>query len=147
MNNFQLLRAKHIIERLKDKMGYNIIHKILIFRVEEMLLDSCKRKNRLVKFLHYNNYYKCDHFRSLLLKSATHHVHFWQHSRKQDIVPQKLRAMGDRMIDFEDQVVKQYADIEPKCTTVSLMFASYLFEVGRNRKDAKKMLEGMAFNE
>ena len=37
--------------------------------------------------------------------------------------------MANKTIDFEDQIKKEYEDIDPKCISVTITYAGYLFEV------------------
>lgn len=47
-----------------------------------MLAHAFNNESSKISFDNEESYTKCDKFRSLLLKAATHHINFWYYSRK-----------------------------------------------------------------
>lgn len=66
-----------MIERLKEKAGPNLIQRILIHHLEEMLSDTFTNYSKRISFDNEESYTKCDKFRSLLLKATTQYINFW----------------------------------------------------------------------
>lgn len=59
----------------------------------------------------------------------------------------RLREMGDKVLEFEVRIKEKFAEIEVKCITITLLYVSYLFRVSREISIAKKLLEELSFNE
>jgi hypothetical protein len=93
------------------------------------------------------NFYECDEFRSMLLKSTVLYINFWEYSLKGEIETERLREMGDRVVDMEDKLTRKFETMEMKCITICLLFISYQYKVSRDIKSAKKILEKISFNE
>ena len=53
LDSNQIIKAKKIVEMLRDKTGYNLFKKILIYRLEELMVDCFAEKHHQVKFDHY----------------------------------------------------------------------------------------------
>lgn len=63
------------------------MQRLLVFRLEEALLRFYKDKNKEIHFAHYESYYRCDDFRSLLLKSTVTFVNLLEYSRRPEVAP------------------------------------------------------------
>jgi hypothetical protein len=71
--------------------GLNWMKKICLFRVNETLREIYYYKNKEIHFAHYKEYYACDEFRSLLLKSSITFVALWEYTRRPEMVTEKFR--------------------------------------------------------
>lgn len=65
--------------------------KICLFRVEETLREVYLQKNEEIHFANYEQYYQCDHFRAMLLRSSTAFISLWEYTRRPEIDSPKLR--------------------------------------------------------
>jgi hypothetical protein len=143
----RLLKSRHLIESLKKRSDCSPNQKLLIYRLEE-LVDQCfKKEHAYVYFDFEENFYECDEFRSMLLKSTVLYINFWEYSLKGEIETERLREMGDRVVDMEDKLTRKFETMEMKCITICLLFISYQYKVSRDIKSAKKILEKISFNE
>lgn len=105
------------------------------------------RKNSEIHFAHYEEYYACDDFRTLMLKSSLTFVSLWEYTRRPEIVSERFRELSNRLVKMERRLKKDYKEIKLKCLTISLIYVSYLLEVARDSTFANSILESLAFNE
>jgi hypothetical protein len=123
------------------------MRRICIYRVGEALREMHTRKTAEIHFANYDEYYRCDDFRSMLLRSATAFLTLWEYTRRPEVVAQRVRVLADRLVLLERRLRREFADIQPKCLTLSLLYVSYLLEVARDSMAANLILESLAFNE
>lgn len=146
--NHQLLRSKAMLSKVAGQLAWwEWLRRICLFRVHETLRETYRLRNREIHFAHYQQYYSCDRFRTTLLRASLAFVALWEATRKAEIVAEQLRAAADRMVGLERRLRRDFAGIQPRCLTLSLLYVSYLLEVARDSSQANGILEALAFNE
>ena len=101
-HSHSLLRAKTIVEKLKQGLSVtDIFKKVLIMRTEEIMESAYLDGALQIEFQHYDDYYRCDTLRSLMLKAAAVYLTLWEYSHRNEVCPDKLRELAGRMVSIE----------------------------------------------
>jgi hypothetical protein len=82
-----LLKAKALLAKMERQVGVlNWMRRICLYRVNETLREVYALKRKEIHFANYDQYYRCDNFRSLLLRSSVAFITLWEYTRRPEIV-------------------------------------------------------------